>query len=113
MTQLNESFSNLCLGSPKTAENSVPTVKTSHIGWSSHEFIPKTVNPKHENEVFKNKTSQVDEFFTSLPSQINELNLIEKDTNAVYNICIELVENVNKLNEELIGEPSDFTPQQV
>lgn len=99
--------------SAKTADNLVPVVKTSHIGWSSHEFIPKTFDPKHENEVFKNKTSQFDEFFSSLPSQINELNLMEKDTNAVYNICIELVKNVNKLNEELIEEPSGFTLQQV
>lgn len=54
-----------------------------------------------------------DSFFTTFVSEVTELNLLEKDNDAIYKAFMKIVQELNKLNEKLIREENGFDALQV
>lgn len=99
-------FSNLKLDTADDCNNK------PMAGWTEFEFIPQSNSHKAQSHVVETQPNNFESFFSTFQSEINKLNLLEKDMNAVYKLCIELTKKVNELNTALIDE-SQFEPKKV
>lgn len=87
------------------------------MGEASFEFIPECVelNEKtcDETEDCTRNSNPVDSILQTITAAIDKMDLLEKDIDIVYKLCINVVQNVNALNEQLIKENNGYNSIQV
>lgn len=66
-----------------------------------------------QNKLSKDDENTFTSFFSAFVSEIAESNLLEKDQNVLFNSCIKMVREVNKLNRKLILEENGYDSIQV
>lgn len=83
---------------------------------TSFEFIPTESTQAESADKDKCAESADDEFsqfFSTFIRNLNAMNLLEKDIDAVYRLLLTIVTKVTALNEKLINENSGFSPLKV
>lgn len=53
------------------------------------------------------------DFFSTFMDKIGTMNLLEKDIDKVYGLCLSLVKHTSSLNQQLMKENNGFSPLQV
>lgn len=48
-------------------------------------------------------SNPLDSILQTISAAVNKMNLTEKDIDVVYKLCINVVQNVNAMNEQLIN----------
>lgn len=87
------------------------------MGEVSFEFIPQCVESNEktcdEIEDSTRNSNPIDSILQLISAAIDKMNLLEKDVDIVYKLCIDVVQSVNALNEQLIKENNGYNSIQV
>lgn len=83
----------------------------------SFEFIPQYFESKEQTpdniEDSTCNSNPLDSMLQKIVAAVEKMNLLEKDIDIVYKLCISVVQNVNTLNEQLVKENNGFNSIQV